>query len=84
MRHQNNKYSVHADSSYPSSLTYCLKFADDGFGSQKDLQFEAISAVKALLLAQTESSNRRAELWCDGRKLCVISCTEAGFWEIRH
>lgn len=62
--------------------SYCLKFADDGLGSRKELQFEAINASKALLVAQEEASNRRAELWCDGRKLCNISHTGAGVWEV--
>lgn len=82
MQQQTLKCSV-TDEANPFSLpTYSLKFIDDGVGKSKSLDFEASNASKALILAQNEASNRRAELWCDGRKLCAISRNEAGVWEI--
>lgn len=62
--------------------TYRLKFSDDGRGVPKDVEFEAPDAAMALLIAQREASNRSAELWCDGRRLCTIRRSNLGVWEI--
>jgi hypothetical protein len=63
--------------------TYRLKFSDDGRGLQKDVEFEAEDAAEALMIAHKEASNRWAELWRDGRKLCTIQRTEQGVWELQ-
>lgn len=84
MQQRKLQYSAPEESPNFSPLSFCLKFVDDGFGTRKSLQFEAIDASKALFIAQKEAPNRRAELWCDGRKVCNICHTEAGIWEIRY
>ncbi len=62
--------------------TYCLKFADDGLGIAKQVEFEAPDGHRALYIAQKEPFGRRAEVWIDGLRVCAIRCTLDGMWEI--
>lgn len=51
---------------------YCLIYSDDGIGPRKLIEFSADEPSRALILAHLEASERSAELWRDGRKLCTI------------
>jgi len=62
--------------------TYRLKFFDDGRGVAKEVEFDAFDAAEALIIAHGEASERSAELWCDGEKLCTIRRGSCGAWEI--
>jgi hypothetical protein len=55
---------------------------DDGKGLPKEVEFEAQDAATALVIAHKEASDRSAELWCNGRKLCTIKRSAQDFWEI--
>ena len=67
----------------PSEMhTYRLKFFDDARGVAKDIEFEAYDAARALIIAHKEASNRSAELWRDGEKICTIRRTDESVWEI--
>jgi len=63
---------------------YRLKFAEDGIGCEKAVEFHAEDASAALLISQNESPNRTAELWCDGKLLCTIRRDGglADFWHV--
>ena len=63
--------------------TYRLRFMDDGRGVPKEVEFEAQDAATALVIAHNEASDRSAELWCDGQKLCTIRRSAKDVWEIR-
>ena len=51
---------------------YHLLFSDDGSGTLADIEFEAQDTSEALRIAYRQSTDRRAELWKDGHKLCGI------------
>lgn len=55
--------------------TYKLVYADDGIGSARKVEFEAVDAAHALIVAQREACGRRAQLWADTRLLCNLSRT---------
>jgi hypothetical protein len=82
MRQESRRTASNVESSIPSWHTYRLKFVEDDRGVQKDVEFEAEDAAMALVIAHKEASNRSAELWCDGHKLCTIRRTEHDVWEI--
>jgi len=82
--HQKSRLSLFGEKPNSTSIkTYRMKFMEDGRGPQKDVEFEAQDAATALAIAHKEASNRSAELWCDGRKLCTIKRTAEDYWEIR-
>ena len=62
--------------------TYTLKYSDDGRGIGKKIEFEAIDASGALIVAHGEAPNRNAELWLGPHKLCTIRRSEAQVWHI--
>lgn len=64
--------------------TYRLKYADDGFGVAKEIEFDAVDSGQALHLAQQERRGRSAELWHDGLRLCTLRRSQgaADLWEI--
>lgn len=66
------------------SHTYRLKYAEDGFGVAKEIEFEAGDSAQALYFAQRERRGRSAELWLDGARLCTLrrSPGAADMWEI--
>jgi hypothetical protein len=77
--------SRHSTSQMNSSHTlhtYRLKFMDDSRGLAKDIEFEASDAAHALIIAHKEASNRSAELWRDGKKVCTIRRIGEDIWEI--
>jgi hypothetical protein len=51
---------------------YELKLGRKGDQEPQKLQFEADDASMALILAHQRASDRSAELWQDGKKLCTI------------
>lgn len=63
---------------------YKLKFTDDGLGCAKEIEFEALDAGQALLVARGELSGRRAELWERERRLCTLrrEGTQGDIWHI--
>jgi len=65
-------------------FTYSLRYADDGSGSSRRVDFEANDAAGALWFAHREAGRRAAELWCGERKLCTLRRVGTGpdFWEI--
>lgn len=82
--HQRSRLSLFGERPNGTSIKrYRITFLEDGRGSQKDVDFEAQDAATALVIAHKEASNRSAELWCDGRKLCTIKRAREDFWEIR-
>lgn len=52
---------------------YCLVYGDDGIGRPKRIEFSADDPSRALILAHAEASQRPAELWRDGTRLCTIT-----------
>jgi hypothetical protein len=82
MRDKFRSTSERVRSLHSTPHTYRLKFSEDSRGVAKDIEFEAHDAARALIIAQMEASNRSAELWCDGQKLCSISRTLYGAWQI--
>jgi len=82
--HQKSRLSLFGERPNSTAIkTYRMKFMDDDRGSRKDVEFEAEDAAAALVIAHKEASNRSAELWCDGQKLCTIKRTAEDYWEIR-
>jgi hypothetical protein len=51
---------------------YTLKFAEDGIGVARRLEFKAGDITGALVVAHREASRRSAELWDGASKLCTI------------
>ena len=64
--------------------TFSLRYAEDGIGRAKRVEFKAYDAASALIMAHREASERAAELWCEDRKLCTLRRigTESDFWEV--
>ena len=64
--------------------TYRLKYAEDGFGVAKEIEFEAPDSAQALYYAQRERRGRTAELWRNGARLCTLrrSPGTVDLWEI--
>jgi len=65
-------------------LTCSLRYADDGVGVEKRVEFRANDPAAALAFAHREASRRSAELWCEDRKLCTLRRVGAGsdVWEV--
>ena len=59
---------------------YQLKFMDS---SHTEIEFEAEDAFKALALAHDKATDRSAELWREGRKLCSIRRVQGEIWHVR-
>lgn len=51
---------------------YTLKFAEDGHGLAKRVEFKAEDALGALIIAHREAARRTAELWDGTKRLCTI------------
>lgn len=51
---------------------YSLIYRADGIGPHKHIEFNGEDPGRALHIAYQEASDRPAELWKDGEKLCVI------------
>lgn len=64
---------------------YLLRFAPSSQGEEKDVQFKAEDATRALFIAHSEARSRSAELWRDGKRICRIEPAARGtgdFWII--
>ena len=64
--------------------TYRLKFADDGHGVDKIVEFEAEDGSAALLVLNREAKGRWAELWHEDLRICRVRREGPGdgFWAI--
>jgi len=64
--------------------TFRLKYAEDGFGVAKEIEFDAPDSGQALYFAQKERRGRTAELWRNGSRLCTLrrSPGMVDVWEI--
>lgn len=62
---------------------YTLKFHEDRHGPAKDIRFEATDPGAALLFAQKEAPERPAELWDGSRKICTLTQSGSGVWELK-
>lgn len=66
----------------PQGHTYRLKFVEEQNRAAAEMEFEAMDAYQAFVIAHREGRKGSAELWRDGKKLCSF-CEHAGsFWEI--
>lgn len=61
---------------------YLLRFADDGIGPGKTVEFCAEDASEALIIARGEAANRDVELWKGERLLCHLKHNTYDVWEI--
>lgn len=61
--------------------TYTLKYFDDAVGLEKRIEFKAAHAGGALVVAKNEAPDRHAELWEDGRRICILYRRE-DVWQI--
>ena len=63
---------------------YSLIFRNDGSGPDKTIEFHGEDPARALYIAQQQASDRPAELWKDGEKLCTIRPVGKGpdYWMI--
>jgi len=63
---------------------YSLIFRTDGSEPDKRIEFNGEDPGRALHIAQRQASDRLAELWKDGEKLCTIRAVGEGpdFWMI--
>ena len=66
-------------------ISYQLRFATDGIGQEKRIEFDALDASDALLIAHREAPHRAAELWQGDQKLCTLRRRQASggdLWQI--
>jgi len=82
MRQETYTQRLSCHSAAAKCRAFRVNFPADRQGPQKDIEFAALDAAPALLIVQQEASNRAAELWCDGHRLCTIVRTDYGLWEI--
>ena len=63
---------------------YSLIYRLDGTGPDKRIEFHGEDPSLALQIAHREASDRPAELWKDGEKLCTIRRVGEGpdYWMI--
>ena len=63
---------------------YSLIIRTDGAGPDKRIEFSGEDPGRALHIAQRQASDRSAELWKDGEKLCTIRPIGEGpdYWMI--
>ena len=66
----------------PSRQTYRLKFHNHGKDIARDMEFEASGIQSALELAAHETAGRTAELWLDGKRLCLVKSLGGEAWHI--
>ena len=52
--------------------TFTLRYAEDGLGLEKRVEFDAGNPAQALLIAQGEAEGRWAELSADGKTICRL------------
>lgn len=52
--------------------TYRLLFSEDGIGVERRVEFEALDAAVALMIAHEQARDRTAELWKGLERLCTI------------
>lgn len=64
--------------------TFRLRFADDGHGVDKTIEFDAEDTSAALVVLQCEAKGRWAELWEEGGRICRLrrEGPDDGFWSI--
>ncbi|MEZ5656734.1 MAG: hypothetical protein R3E04_12790 [Sphingobium sp.] len=62
--------------------TYSLRYATDGLGEAKRIDFEASDPAMALELVKAEVSNRHAELWDACNMLCLMKYGDDGVWQL--
>ena len=65
-----------------SRQTYRLKFHNHGKDIARDMEFEAPSIHSALQLAARETAGRTAELWLDGKLLCLVKSLGGEAWHV--
>ncbi|WP_395336807.1 hypothetical protein WBP06_20700 [Novosphingobium sp. BL-8H] len=63
---------------------YTLKFLESRDWPAREIRFEAADPGGALLLVQREPPDRPAELWDGVRKLCTLTQTMGGTWQIER
>lgn len=68
-------------SSLSARRHYQLVLSEDGPGTARRIEFEALGSDSALLRAERECRGREAELFEDGRSLGRIKCASSGgYW----
>jgi len=61
--------------------TYQLVLGEDGAGTARTIEFEAVGPEVALYMAQQQCRGRPAELIEDGRSLGQVQCVpHGGYW----
>jgi len=62
--------------------TFMLKLPCNDTGFSKEFEFEADDAFQAFKIAHEHAGHKRAELWCNGLRICIIEESASGFWQI--
>ncbi len=65
-----------------SRQTYRLKFHNLGKDIARDMEFEASGIFAALQFAARETAGRTAELWLDGKLLCLVKSLGGEAWQL--
>lgn len=66
--------------------TFTLRYADDGLGLEKRVEFDADTPAQALEIARGEAAGRWAELSIEGRPICRLGREGTGadhYWVIQ-
>jgi hypothetical protein len=64
----------------PLTHSYRIVLPEDGASGMRTIEFDAVGAETALLMAYRHCPDRQAELFEDGRSLGTIRCAPNGFW----